>query len=133
MATDIVVTNGAFRLALGFMEVDTSDLGVNVCLRIDYAGTRQALAWTVDQLWIEYDALRTFEQGLRDGPDAWLRDMSDYAILHVERRSSGETLTINPPGERQSADGAAVAVRLALDSGSMQALHASLSAFPKWW
>jgi len=131
--SDVVVAHGAFRFALAFLEIDTSDFGVNVRVRIDYLGVHQTLAWTVDHLWIEYDALRRFEAALRDDAEAWLRDMSDYPVLHFERRSTGEALTINPANDRQSSDGAAVLVRLEIDSGAMQALHAALSDFPKWW
>lgn len=133
MAGDIVVANGTLRLVLEFVEVDTSDSGVRVRLQINYNGIHQTFAWTVDQLWIEYDELRKFEDELGEGVEARLRDMSDYPVLHLRCHPSGEELTINPLNERQSLDGEAVVVRLKINSGSIQALHASLTKFPKWW
>lgn len=133
MPADVVLASGALKLTLDFAEVDTSAMGAGVRLRIDYSVTFQRLTWTIDELWIEYDELLKFEAELLGGFQAELRDMSDYPILHFERCPSGEQLTINPCNERQSADGEAMMIRLRIDSGSMQLLHASISDFPKWW
>jgi hypothetical protein len=133
MAADVVCTNGPFKLALDFLEVGVSDLGVQIRLHIEYAGSFQRLQWTVEHCWIEYEVLRQFELDLRDGRSARLDDMSQYPLLHFEGNAFEERLTLNPPAERQSRDGEAMTARLTILPGSMRALHASLSEFAKWW
>ena len=133
MAGDVVCANGPLKLAFSFVEVDSSDFGVRVHLEIIYVGSFQYLKWSVEHLWIEYAELKKFEDALRDGREAILHDMSDYPVLHFERSSSQERLTINPRSPRQSTDGESMSVNLEILGGSMRALHSSLSEFPKWW
>lgn len=59
--------------------------------------------------------------------------MSGYPVLHFERHSSQEYLTINPRSERQSQDGDCIAIRLKINAGSMLALYSALNQFGKWW
>ena len=59
--------------------------------------------------------------------------MSEYPVLHFERHSSQEYLTINPRSERQSQDGDCIAIRLKINAGSMLALYSALNQFGKWW
>ena len=133
MVADVVCANGPFRLALAFIEVDTSDFGVRVHLEITYSGSFQNFKWSVEHLWIEYERLTQFEAELRGGVQATLHDMSDYPILHLESDSSAERLTINPRAPRQSTNGESMTVSLKIPDDSMRALHSSLSEFPKWW
>lgn len=133
MVGDVVCANGPLRLAFSFVEADASDLGVRVHLEITYAGSFQILKWSVEHLWIEYAELKKFEGALQDELEAVLHDMSDYPVLHFERSTSQERLTINPRSPRQSADGESMIVILEIAGGSMRALHSSLSEFPQWW
>jgi hypothetical protein len=133
MASDVSCINSGFRLTLNFLEVDSSDFGVRACLDIEYIGRSQNLKFSIAHLWIEYAELRKFESDLMDGAEVKLHDMSDYPVLHFERGLSHESLTINPPSQRQSLDGDAVVIHLKIEAGSMQAIHSSLSQFAKWW
>jgi hypothetical protein len=133
MLGDVVCASGPLRLALSFVEVDTSDFGVRVHLEIVYAGSFQKLQWSVEHLWMEYAELKKFEAALRDGSEVILHDMSDYPVLQFERSSSQERLAVNPRSPRQSADGESMMVILEILGGSMRALHESLREFPKWW
>ena len=133
MTGDIVCINGPFSFVLDFKDVSGADLGVAARIRIEYAGTRQRFAWTLEQCWFEYEELNKFEVDLRDSNVARLHDMSGYPVLHLERGTAGEYVTINPPSERQSTDGEAIATRLHLDSGAMHGLYESMKQFPKWW
>lgn len=133
MASDVSCINSGFRLALNFLEVDSSDFGVRASMDIEYIGRSQNLKFSIAHLWIEYAELRKFESDLMHGPEVKLHDMSDYPVLHFERVLSHENLTINPPSQRQSLDGDAVVIHLKIETGSMQAIHSSLSQFAKWW
>lgn len=108
-------------------------LGVQVRLEVEYLGQSQSLKWTAEHLWFEYEALLRFESELGDGSEARLQDMSEYPILHFVRDSYQESLTINPPSQRQSQDGDSMGVSLKVNAGSMQALYSALSQFGKWW
>lgn len=108
-------------------------LGVEVKLEVEYVGRSQSLKWTAERLWLEYEALLRFETELGDGCEARLHDMSQYFVLHFERNSAEEYLTINPPSDRRSQDGDCITVRLKLATGSMHALYSALSQFGKWW
>lgn len=133
MTNDVSCINGAFRLALNFVEVDSSDFGVRAGVDIEYIGSRQNLKFSAEHLWIEYAELRKFENDLLEGVEATLHDMSDYPVLHFKRESSHESLTINPLSQRQSPDGDAIVTYLKIETGSIQVLHSSLSQFAKWW
>lgn len=133
MADDISCITDGFRFALNFLEVDPSDIGVRACVDIEHIGRCQNLRFSVGHLWIEYSEFRKFESDLSEGSEAKLHDMSDYPFLHFERGLSHENLTINPPSHRQSLDGDAVVIHLKIETGSMQAIHSSLSQFAKWW
>lgn len=133
MAADIALVKGPLRFELRFAEVDPMDLGVQVCLQVEYSGRRQSLRWIAEHLWFEYDALVRFESQLRGGGDAGLHDMSEYPVLHFERHSSQEYLTINPRSERQSQDGDSMTTRLKIDPGSIDALYSAFSQFGRWW
>lgn len=133
MAGDVAFVQGPLKFQLEFIEVDSMDLGVQARLEVEYSGRSQSLKWTAAHLWFEYDALFRFETELRDGCDARLVDMSQYEVLHFERQSSQEYLTINPSSPRQSQDGDCIAIRLTTDAGSMRALHAAFDQFNKWW
>lgn len=133
MAEDIVVVKGPLTFLLEFAEVDPMTHGVEARFEVGYSGRRQRLTWSAEHLWFEYEALRRFESELGGGREARLYDMSEYPILHFMRESSQEYLTINPGSPTQSKDGDSVAVRLIVDSGSMQALHSALNQFGKWW
>ncbi|MEO7494073.1 MAG: hypothetical protein ABIT83_21470 [Massilia sp.] len=137
MLGDVVCTHGPFKLTLDFVEVDLYETGVRVRLDIHYLGSRQHVSWAVDHAWINYAELRKFESDLLAGDEARLHDMSDYPLIHLERVSTEgateENLTINPPAQRQSADGDAITARLKIGNGAMRALHSSLSEFAKWW
>ena len=133
MAADVACTIGPMKLALDFLDVGTSDLGVQIRLHIEYAGSFLRFEWTVQQCWIEYEVLRQFELDLRDGRSARLDSMSHYPVLHFEGNAFEERLSVNPPGERQSRDGEAMTAQLRILPGSMRALHASLNEFAKWW
>lgn len=133
MAGDVTVVEGPLKLLLDFKEVDPMDHGVEVRLEVEYSGRSQILTWRAEHLWCEYEALRRFESELGVGYEAGLYDMSEYPILHFMRDSSQEYLTINPDSPRQSQEGGSMAVRLKVNSGSMQALHSALNQFGKWW
>ena len=133
MAGDVAIVEGPLKFQLEFADVDPMDLGVQARLEVEYSGQSQSLKWTAAHLWFEYDALVRFETELRDGCDARLLDMSEYEVLHFERQSSQEYLTINPPSQRQSQDGDCIAIRLTIDAGSMRALYAAFDQFGKWW
>jgi hypothetical protein len=133
MAADVAFVEGPLKFQLRFAEVDPIDLGVQVWLEVEYSGGSQSLKWTAEPLWLEYDALVRFESELRDGCDAGLYDMSQYPVLHFERGSSQEYLTINPPSERQSQNGESIAIRLKINAGSMHALYSAFNQFGKWW
>ena len=133
MPGDIVCINGPFTLVLDFVEVDSSDFRVLVRFQVSYAGFYQRFNWEINQLWIEYEELRRFEHALQEAPLGRLHDMSDYPILQFERDTSGERLTINPPAQRQSREGEALAIALRIDDGSIRTLHRAFSEFAKWW
>lgn len=133
MAADITFVEGPLKFQLWFAEVDPIDIGVQVRLEVEYSSGSQSFNWTAEHVWFEYDALGQFESELRDGNDAALHDMSEYPVLHFERHSSQEYLTINPRSERQSKAGDSIAIRLKINAGSMLALHSALNNFGKWW
>lgn len=133
MAGDVGFVEGPLKFLLVFAEVDPMNIGVQVRLEVEYLGRSQSLKWTAEHLWLEYEALRRFESELGDGSEARLQDMSGYPVLHFERNSSHEYLTINPRSQRQSQDGDCVAVRLKVNAGSMNALHFAFSQFGRWW
>jgi len=133
MSGDISFTSGALRLAMDFFEVDERGGAVYAKLLVQYAGLWQKVRWSLDGAWIEYSALSTFEEQLRDSEEAKLVDMSGYVILTFSRQRSLEGLRINPPAERSSTDGAVIALNLKLESGAMQSFNTALSEFPKWW
>ena len=133
MAGDVAFVEGPLKFQLEFVDVDPMALGVQALLEVEYSGRSQDLKWTAAHLWFEYDALARFETELRDGCDARLLDMSEYEVLHFERQSSQEYLTINPPSQRQSQDGDCIAIRLTINAGSMRALYAAFNQFDKWW
>ena len=133
MAADIAFIDGPLKFQLRFAEVDPMDLGVQAWLEVEYSGGSQSLRWTAEHLWFEYDALARFESQLLDGRDAGLYDMSEYQILHFERHSSQEYLTINPRSERQSQDDDSITIRLKINVGSMNALYSAFNQFGKWW
>lgn len=133
MTGDVMCTNGQFRLALNFVEVDSSDFGVRIHLEIEYVGKHQNFKFCAEHLWVEYSELRRFESELLEGKEIILHDMSDYPVLHFQRDSSHERLTINPPSARQSADGDAIVTYLKIANGSINALYSSLNQFAKWW
>jgi hypothetical protein len=133
MAGDVAFVEGPLKFQLEFADVDPMDRGVQARIEVEYSGRSQGLKWTVAHHWFDYDALVRFEAELRDGCDARLLDMSEYEVLHFERQSSKEYLTINPPSQRQSQDGDRIAIRLTIDAGSMRALYAAFDQFGKWW
>ena len=133
MAGDVVFVGGPLKFQLEFADVDPMDPGVQARLQVEYSGRSQNLKWTAAHISVEYGALVRFENELRDGCDARLLDMSEYEVLHFERQSSQEYLTINPPSQRQSQDGECIAIRLTIDAGSMRALYAAFDQFGKWW
>ena len=133
MAGDVAFVEGPLKFQLEFADVDPMDLGIQARLEVGYSGRSQNLKWTAAHLWFEYEALARFETELRDGCHARLLDMSEYEVLHFERQSSHEYLTINPPSQRQSQDGDCIAIRLTIDAGSMRALYAAFNQFGKWW
>ncbi|HEX8613919.1 MAG TPA: hypothetical protein VF800_21795 [Telluria sp.] len=133
MSGDVAFVAGPLRFLLEFAEVDPMGLGVQVRLEVEYLGQSQSLKWTAEHLWFEYEALLRFESELGDGSEARLQDMSEYPILHFVRDSYQESLTINPPSQRQSQDGDSMGVSLKVNAGSMQALYSALSQFGKWW
>jgi len=133
MAADVAFAEGPLKFQLWFAEVDPIDIGVQVRLEVEYSSGSQSCNWTAEHRWFEYEALIQFESKLRDGRDAGLNDMSGYPVLHFERHSSQEYLTINPRSERQSQDGDCIAIRLKINAGSMLALYSALNQFGKWW
>jgi hypothetical protein len=133
MAGNVAFTEGPLKFLLEFAEVDPMDLGVQVRLQVEYLGRSQNFKWTAEHLWLEYEALLRFECELGDGCEARLHDMSQYPVLHFERKASQEYLIINPNSQRQSRDGECIAVHLKVDAGSMHALYSALSQFGKWW
>ena len=133
MAGDVAFTAGPLKFQLEFVDTDPMDLGVQARLEVAYSGGSQNLKWTAARLWFEYEALSRFESELRDGCRARLLDMSGYEVLHFERQSSREYLTINPPSQRQLQDGDCMAIRLKIHSGCVRQLYEAFNQFGKWW